>query len=167
MADPVVASRFVLLDSVIGGAAAGLVVAVAVGFFGWMRHRFRRLRQWAALRRVINQSYVDYTRVPEIDRYGPALREAAYRTFESAISAHLESGLPDLRFEARYQLEKAFEFPRHLVSHHKAPVGTGAHKAFNELLKVRELKLKYDVLEPDPVYKSYLIEEIPKRLSPN
>ena len=35
MADPVVASRFVLLDSVIGGAAAGLVVAVAVGFFGW------------------------------------------------------------------------------------------------------------------------------------
>ena len=34
MADPVVASRFVLLDSVIGGAAAGLVVAVAVGSSG-------------------------------------------------------------------------------------------------------------------------------------
>ena len=163
MADPVMASRFFLLDSVISGAAAGLVVAVAVGFFGWMRHRFRRLLQWDALRKAINQSYVDYIRAPDLDRHRQALREAAYRTFDSAISAYLESGLPDLRFEERYQIEKAFEFPRHLASHHNAPVGTGAHKAFNELLKVKALKLKYDVLEPDPVYKSYVIEEIPKR----
>ena len=163
MADPVVATRVFLLDSVISGASAGLVVAIVVGFFGWTRHRFRRLRQWAALRKAINQSYVDYTRVPEVDLPGPALREAAYRTLDNAISAYLESGLPDLRFEERCQIEKAFVFPRHLSSHYKAQVGTGAHKAFNALLKVRALKLKYDVLEPDPVYKSILIKEIPKR----
>ena len=111
MADPVVASRFVLLDSVIGGAAAGLVVAVAVGFFGWMRHRFRRLRQWAALRRVINQSYVDYTRVPEIDRHGPALREAAYglgaTRFEVATQVVVPAALSGIVASAVLALSRA------------------------------------------------------------
>ena len=161
MADPVVASRLIVPDSVISGAAAGLAVTIVVGFFGWMRHRFRRLRQWSALREVINQSYADYTKPAKVDRHRKAFREGAYRTLESAISAYLESGVPDLRFKERYQIEKAFEIPRRLVSHHKATVGTGAHKTFNALLEIKALGLTYDVLEPDDEFKSYVIEEIP------
>ena len=118
----------------------------------------------AALRKVINQSYLDYTGADTTARHKAALSEAAYRTLDSAISAYLESGVPDLRFEERYQIEKAFEVPRMLEKKHMAQTGTGAHKTFNGLLDVKALNLKYDVLEPDPVYKSYVIEEIPKEV---
>ena len=114
----------------------------------------------AALRKVINRSYADYTRVPETHHHGHSLREAAYRTLDVAVSAHLKSGVPDLGFEERYQIEKSFEIPRHLVSHYDAPVGTGAHKAFNGLLKLKALKLEYDALEPEAEYKNLVIEEI-------
>ena len=49
------------------------------------------------------------------------------------------------------------------MSHHKATVGTGAHKTFNALLEIKALGLTYDVLEPDDEFKSYVIEEIPNK----